>query len=413
MEVTTTCIVEGMLSTLPDEILGSIVSFLPKESALETSLISKRWRQLWNQVLVAHGSLQDITGVLAKFLANFEEHDPLKHPRKLQFHYDHHQEQGSVLLASIATNSKLLLDFSACDDINHKELESRYDLQLITPQQQYSMAYQQVPPSSSTFLVKTLYLKSVRVLTSVVVSSIVSNLEHLENLVISDCSGLKSLSIESESKLHKLTILDCLHLKHLHLRTSKLKSFTYRGLLPRIWVWPESHFNLTHAKLDFRLGPISTDFRPQDFDESLLTIKNSQVLTLCQWTFEALIWPSISPSSGNFIFYKLKELCWIGSHKDENSINALLSFLKLCPALEQLSFVIDPKSYSYWGSRTKFLCLKQETKYKELQHLKLIKLMGFTNRAEEVSVAKRLVGLAVKKGKIPTIEASDGNYLGN
>ncbi|MED6119621.1 hypothetical protein PIB30_013253 [Stylosanthes scabra] len=347
MEVTTTTTttVEGMFSTLPDEILGSIVSFLPKESALETSLISKRWRQLWNQVLVAHGSLHDIPGVLAKFLANFEEHDPLKHPRMLQFHYDHQQEQeqeqDSVLMATIATNSKLLLDFSASDDINLKELETHYELQLIMPQQQYNMAYQQVPSSpSSTFLVKTLYLKSVRVLTSVVVSSIVSNLEHLESLVISDCSGLKSLFIESESKLRKLTILDCLHLKYLHLRTSKLKSFTYRGLLPRIWVWPESHFNLTHAKLDFRLGPISSDFRPEDFDESLLTIKNSQVLTLCQWTFEALIWPSISPSSGSFIFYKLKELYWIGSHKDENSINALVSFLKLCPALEQLSFAV-------------------------------------------------------------------------
>ncbi|XLR45558.1 hypothetical protein HN51_029670 [Arachis hypogaea] len=406
MEVTTTTSIEGMFSTLPDEILGSIVSFLPKESALETSLISKRWRQLWNQVLLAHGSLHDITAVLAKFLANFEEHDPLKHPRKLHFHYVHHQEQeeDSVMLATIATNSKLLLDFSVFEDINHKELEARYDLQLIMPQKHVPSS-----PSSSTFLVKTLHLKSVRDLTSVVVSSIVSNLEHLENLVISECSGLKSLLIESESKLHKLSILDCLHLKYLHLRTSKLKSFRYRGLLPRIW--PESHFNLTHAKLDFRLGPISSDFRSEDFDESLLTIKNSKVLTLCQWTFEALIWPSISPSSCNFIFYKLKELCWIGSHKDENSINALVSFLKLCPALEQLSFKIDPKSYSYWGSRTKFSCFKQATKYKELQHLKLIRLMGFTNRVEEISVAKTLVGLVAMSGKVPKIEASDGTHI--
>ncbi|XP_057428042.1 F-box protein At2g39490 isoform X2 [Lotus japonicus] len=312
--------VEDLFRNLPDEILSSIVSFLPKESALETSLISIRWRDLWNKVLVRHGTRDDVTGVVAGFLSSFEELEPLKHPHKLQFHF---AEDSSVLFANIATNSKLLLDFSAVK----KEFERSYELH-------FKFSTQQQITNKPSFMVKILYLKSVSNLASEAVSSIVSNLEHLENLVIMDCSGLQSLFIESESKLHKLTILDCLKLKSLHLRTSKLKSFKYHGPFPRIW--PESHFNLSDATLDFRLGPCSSDFKAQDFNETLLTIKNSQVLTICKWTFEALIWPSISPSSGNFIFYKLRELWWIDNHVYENSIDALVSFLKLCPALEQL-----------------------------------------------------------------------------
>lgn len=380
--------VQNLFRYLPDEILGCIVSFLPNEYALETSLISTRWRDLWNQVLVKHGTIEDITGVVAEFLANFDDLDPLKQPRKLQFHF----ADDNALFAAIAANNKLLLVFS----YGEKNIERKYELQFKLNKQHFTF--------HSVFLVKSLYLKSLSYLTSEVASSIVSNLDHLENLTITDCCGLQSLFIESESKLRKLTILDCLQLKYLHLRTSKLKSFRYRGPLPQIW--PESHFNLCHAILDFRQGLSCRDLSAQDFDEILLTIKNSEVLTLCEWTFETLIWPSISPSSGSFIFYKLRELWWIDNHENENSINALVSFLKLCPALEQLFVTIDRNSYSAPQSNLGSI---QATKYSELEHLKLVKFKGFTNPIAEISVAKKLIQLV--KGKPPKIETSSGSNL--
>ncbi|XP_028183508.1 F-box protein At2g39490-like isoform X2 [Glycine soja] len=318
---------EDPFSNLPDEILSCIVSFLP----LETSLISTRWRDLWNQALVRHGSTQDdVASVVAGFLSRFEELDPLKHPRKLHFHFS---DQDTALFASIATN------------------------------------------------------------------------KHLEKLVIVECTGLQSLFIESESKLHELTILDCPQLKSLHLRTSKLKSFRLDGPLPTIW--PESHFNLSHAMLNFRLGPSCADFKAQYFNQTLLTIKNCEALTLCEWTFQELIWPSISPS-GNFIFYKIRELWWIHNHRGENSMDTLVSFLKLCPALEQLFVTNDSTSYS--APRSNSYCLTQETKYStKLEHLKRIKFMGFTNRVDEISVAKKLIELV--KGEPPKIETSDESCL--
>ncbi|ESW14710.1 hypothetical protein PHAVU_007G010900 [Phaseolus vulgaris] len=376
---------EDLFSNLPDEVLRSIVSFLPNESTLETSLISTRWRDLWNQVLVRHGTTQDVAGVVAAFLARFEELDPLKYPRKLQFHF----AKDSALFASIATNSKLLLDFPA----GNKHLERKYELQFMLNKDNIITHH--------TFLVKTLYLKSVSHLTSLVASSIVSSLEHLEKLVIVECTGLQSLFIESESKLHMLTILDCPQLKFLHLRTSKLKNFRYSGPLPRIW--PESHFNLRYAMLDFRQGPSFSDLKAQDFNQTLLTIKNCETLSLCEWTFETLIWPSIS-ASGNFIFYKIRELWWIHNHKAENSINSLVCFLQLCPALEQLFVMNDSTSYSTPETRSSLI---RGTKCTKLEHLRGIKFMGFTNSDDEISVAKTLIELI--REDPPKIETSDGS----
>ncbi|CAK8540993.1 unnamed protein product [Lathyrus sativus] len=385
------------LSNLPKEILGHIVSFLPNESSMETILISTKWRDLWNEAIVRHGTKQDITNILAKFLTSFDDFDPLKHPRKLQLHYD----QDHVLLATIANSTKLLLDFNFSPlkkEFIIENIQKHYELQFKLNEEK-NITYNNI------FSLKTLYLKSISYLTSEVASSIVSRLDHLENLVIVSCNGLKSLSIDSNFELHKLTILDCLELKSLHLKTSKLKSFQYRGSLP--WIMPEFHFNLCDAILDFRLGPSCGRIVSKDFDATLLTIKNSQALTLCRWTFEELIWPSISPPYGCFNFYNLRELCWVDSYyKDEYFMDGLFSFLKLCPSLEQLFVTIDDESYSAGRSNSFSM---QATKCTKLEHLKVIKFKGFTCRKDEISLAKCLVQLI--KGKVPKINTSDGSCL--
>lgn len=162
---------------------------------------------------------------------------------------------------------------------------------------------------------------------------------------------------------------------------------------------------------------------------------------------QELIWPSISSLSGSFNFYKLRELWWIDSYykDDEYSMDALFSFLKLCPALEQLfvtvclfpfllgsnfgsccsalvfklSYIfvvvvvtnwhlqVDPESYL--AGRSINSCLMQAIKCTELEHLKLIKFKGFTSRKDEISLAKSLVHLI--KGKPPKINTSDGSCL--
>uniref|UniRef100_A0A6N2LRH3 F-box domain-containing protein n=1 Tax=Salix viminalis TaxID=40686 RepID=A0A6N2LRH3_SALVM len=194
-------------------------------------------------------------------------------------------------------------------------------------------------PSPSSFYVKSLHLMSVTYLTNEAVSSMITAFELLETLKITCCHCLQSLSIGSDTKLLSVIILDCPQLKSLHIRSFKLRTFLYRGPLP--WFRPEHHFNLADALLDFREGPGHSSFTGRDFDAVLLTIKNVKVLTLCKWTFE-----------------------------------------------------IDPKSYFMKRSSKHSIRAGRNT---QLHHLKLVKLEGFENQADEVLLAERI-------GKVVTTE---------
>ncbi|XP_022764548.1 F-box protein At2g39490-like [Durio zibethinus] len=361
------------ISSLPDEILFHIISLLPFESAIQTIFLSTRWRFLWNLALVQHGSKEDVPTAVSGFLTNFDEHNPTRNTRRLRFHFG----ADGVLSAIIAPNNKLHLDFSA----DNQEHPRQFGWQIELNPQNLSLQ-----PTPSSFFVKTLYLISVNHLSSEAVSSMVSNLQLLENLKIIGCNGLESLSIDSERKLLNLTIFDCPHLKSLHIRSYKLTTFLYRGQFP--WFWPEFHFNLANAMLDSRKGPGYSTFQTCDFDRVLLTIKNSEILTLCKWTFQALICPSLSSFQADFQFYRLKELWWIDNHsKGVANNDALITFLKLCPSLERLFVTIDHNSYVMPSAAT---CSKQVGRYKKLQHLKLVKLEGFANQDDEISFAERL-----------------------
>lgn len=263
---------EDFFSRLPDEILCRIISFLPFEAALKTSSLSKRWSGLWNLASVQQSTVDGIATAVAKFVTSFDKLNPLGHPRRLQLHFG----ESEVLLATLAANDKLKVEFSA----GEKKCPRHFSWQL---KLNHEKEVNQLCPST-TFYVKTLHLKSVGFLTNEAVSSMVQKFQFLESLKIIECNGLKSLQVESTPKLVNLTILDCPNLEYLHLKTSKLRSFCFRGKLPRIW--PENHFNLANAMLDFRQGPSTDSLISSDFDHALLTIKNAQVVTLCRWTFE-------------------------------------------------------------------------------------------------------------------------------
>ncbi|AEC09686.1 unnamed protein product [Arabidopsis thaliana] len=356
-----------ILSCLPLELLLYIISFLPFESARLTPLVSTRFRSVWNQaILVAHshnGSIEDISHAVSRFINNFDEHDPSKNTRKLELHVD----KSTFVSTILAPHNVMHMSFFFSGG-SKKEESFCWRLEIDD----------QIPRrvDSSGFLVKTLCLDSVNSLTHEVVSSMVLEFSLLDSLKICRCKRLTSLTIDSPTKLLHLSISGCPKLRYLEIISFKLKTFHYQGSLPLIKI--HEHFNLTKAVFDVTQGP-SYYNNALDIGPLSLTIKNSQSLTLCRWMFEEVIKPSISSSWRSFQFYKLQELRWIDNSMNQEQINSLISFLKLCPSIERLFITIDSNTYS----SNEEVSVNADHARVVLRDLEVVKLEGFKSEEDK------------------------------
>ncbi|WRX11494.1 F-box domain - like 10, partial [Theobroma cacao] len=372
------------ISPLPDDILCHIISFLPFQSAVQTTFLSTRWKGIWKKALmdlVQDPTLEDAVITVSNFLDFFAE---LHRPRNnwgFQFDFG----QGRVLSVAIAPNNTLRLDFSAGEEEFPWPIDWFSGLCLLQPTHQ---------PSSYTLEIEALDLISLGHLSSKAVSSMVSNFPFLKSLTIAKCNGLQSLDIQGARRLQKLTVFDCLQLQSLHFEGLDLSSVQFRGRLVsfqfahRPWIFHTftCEFRLEDAMLDFRQGPGHNCIDRPVLKSMFQSIQSVKSLTLCRWIFEELIWEIFPSLYVNFHFYNLKELWWIDHSAESDDANALLWFLKLCPYLERLYVTIDPKSYNM--ESTKFSGVVGGIN--KLNHLKVVRLEGFADSNEEIFFAKRL-----------------------
>ncbi|XVF23834.1 hypothetical protein REPUB_Repub13aG0073800 [Reevesia pubescens] len=382
-----------IISFLPNDILCRIISFLPFESAVLTSLVSIRWKNLWKMGLVKDGTKEEAVFDVLNFVNNvLQLHEP-SHNCCLQLNFG----QGNVLLVAISPKGILHLDFSA------GKQESPRQFSLIFGRKR-RICYHNQPSLSTTFNLKSVYLVSVNHVSTDMVSCLLSNIPCLESLGIARCNGLQSIQLEGNLQLQKSTVLDCLQLVSIRLHFNfyfNLKSFLYRGRDVSVKYYNEdplyycysddpsdaddSPLDLEDAMLDFRQGPGYYGINKPGFRLILQSIREVETLTLCRWVFKELICPELYLLDEGF--YQLTELWWIDNSQEKYDINALISFLKLCPQLTRLYITIDPNSYSTTYINMSLMKIKGST---ELKHLKVVKLEGFENEEDEIILAKLL-----------------------
>ncbi|KAK8643665.1 hypothetical protein V6N13_012948 [Hibiscus sabdariffa] len=358
---------EDIISNMHDDILSHVISFLPFKSAVQTSFLSTRWKDLWKRNFPERkGTIDEAFAAISSFLHGCSDSYSDRQPTS---------DWGS---------NSIWENWVSSHGLSYR-----------------TWFYQK--PSSLSVKVKTLHLKSVSSTFSRAVSSMMTNFKFLESLTVENCHGLRSLKLDAgaNSRLKRLTILDCQQLESLHLDVYGLQSLRFRGKLLsfqrsyansawfRDWPWFDG-FNLEDAMLDFRQGPQCSKIGSSGFCSFFRGYKDVKSLTLSGWIFEPLVYPMLQshPYPWGLKFNSLIELWWIDHAKERFNGDALISFLKLCPRLTRLYITIDPKTYRRANTMTNYSV--QVTSVSRLEDLKVVKLEGFPNEKEEIMLAKRL-----------------------
>ncbi|XWS66041.1 hypothetical protein CRYUN_Cryun05aG0166200 [Craigia yunnanensis] len=366
---------DDIISCLPDDILCRVISFLPFDSAIRTSLLSTRWENLWKEAFLARdGTIKDAVDAISSFLNVFYELGRSETNWEFQFSYG----EGHIVSVAVDPNNKTLhLDFSTGKPEFPREFGVGFSLDCRINTHQ---------PSPNTFKVKTLHLTSFTYFSCVAASDIASNCPFLQNLTITKCNGLEILDFGIVSRLRSLTVLDCPQLKKLFISGSLLWNFRYRGLLPCFSRFIHDFVVAHDAMLDFRQGPGHMDIKSYDFT-IFRSIEYVESLTLCRWFFETVICRQLQISGENLLFGSLTDLWWIEYSEARYNSDALISFLKLCPRLERLYVTIDRSSYGVTGK----YCYPEKVPWNlRRKYLKVVKLEGFANEEEEILLAMQL-----------------------
>ncbi|XP_022764282.1 F-box protein At2g39490-like [Durio zibethinus] len=369
---------KDLISCFPDEILFRIITFLPFESAVQTTLLSTRWKDLWKKTLVLKGTIEDVLVNIFSLLDDFAELHPPRNTWGFQFDFG----QGRVLFVAIAPNNTLHLDFSS----GEQEIPRSFDWLLplnLPSSNQWPFPY-----------------------------------NHDKSLTIAKCNGVQSLDIHNVARLQKLV------------------SFRYQASCKCNPPWLSFMWNfglhMEDVMLDFRQGPTQWTWQYENdfhytprygiykrnhcgcatklkcFKSIGKSIDNVKSLTLCKWFFEESICKKLLSARRNlgFCFNKLKELWWIDCSMERENIDALLCFLKFCPNLERLYVTIDPKCYNL-PSTEKFSAIVSVTD--KLNDLKVVKLEGYGDEQKEILLARRLIPLF--RGNPVILSKSNGTCL--
>ncbi|XP_024022001.1 F-box protein At2g39490 [Morus notabilis] len=391
-----------LMSDLPCEILRHIISFLPlKEAVRSTSVLSTTWRQLLAPLSVNlepnTKGIANIQQVLGRFLRSYVSHERLK---LISFRAagdddgeDLKDDVGLIAMATKGVEKELHLHFME-NSRKSRTIDHGFHLKM-----QQTLVLGNVQSFSS---LKTLHLRSVDHHATRLVSDLFACCRRLESLTLEKCGGLEDLHVEGCNSLQSLTILDCGDIVSITICARNLKSFSYRGVLPRMQL--QSASDLVEANLDFRYGVGGNEFDLEEVLCLLDSLKEVQILTLCGWLLEWMCTAGVIFGRLEFQFNKLKKLCWFSSSMDRAKRDSLACFLNMCPLLEKLLVQMDqsfssfpcPFFHQHWHEPHLWMDYEMvKSNTSQLKHLKIFELSGFSSDDSELLLMELLLNKAV------------------
>ncbi|KAK6943712.1 hypothetical protein RJ641_024814 [Dillenia turbinata] len=413
-----------MISNLPSELLGRIVSFLPLKQAVKTSILSNVWRSFWSpscidldfvlDELSSREATEEVTEVIGKFIRSYDS------PELCKFYVDFAKSQKErcsrvkddalFLSATKGAEKELRLDFHE----QQHQLTSGFNLKM-----EDIASCPNFGNDSSFSSLKTLHLTSMTRLAENLVSSLFSNCRLLEHLRLEKCSGLQSVDLNVDNSLQTLILLDCPNMVYISISSSTLKKFWYRGVLSRIWM--NNTANLDDAMLDFKDGPGQNEFDFEEVIPLLQSLKNVHSLALSGWLLE---------------FYKLKEFWWVDSVMNKSKQGSIACLMKISPSLEKLFInllifcdialiwlpmissktqidptresIVVPTFHQFWHEPYTWIdCSNVNSNDSKLAHLKVVKLVGSPHDGEQVLLFDLVLEKAINLNLVTVKAAED------
>ncbi|KAK9269618.1 hypothetical protein L1049_001395 [Liquidambar formosana] len=394
--------INDRISGLPDCILLNILSLLPTKSAIATSTLSRRWKNLWKCYLFSTTSLE-----FDREFANSQTEESFVETvnRYLQLHNGKKLEKFQLFFSpsdlyqactekwiKFATSrgvTEIDLDFGrGSEDYNSLEDSSNlfrlpvciFHCVSLT-QLSLRHCYFNIPSSFNGLgLLKTLILKQVYIIDNLI-DILLSSCPILEKLSLWECPLLSSINISaSDLQLKTLVVVDCRGAYDIEIFAPNLRSFHFYGSLLHQYYF--NNISSLEDALVSSIGKQSSLPEQQSWTDILSNLSHVKVLTVSDAALR---------ENFQITFENLQELQLIFQSRESCYASVCSIFRNfVCPSLEKL-FIQFPRSIEDPSWRECLRAEEEEALELNFYHLRAVKIINFTGNADEMSLVKLFI----------------------
>ncbi|XP_058071253.1 F-box protein At5g03100-like [Magnolia sinica] len=393
------------ISQLPDDVLHYILSKMPMKFIIRTSILSRRWRNLWKPIW-AYSTYLNFSVTPEEFVAAVNRYLLLHEAKEIH-------TLGLLLLSRDPLDAEKWVEFAVAKRVKELHVifcqttvDETFDRRIWKLHNSIfncdSLTYLHlcvckfIPPLNfrgCTYL-KTLDLSFVRI-TDALFENMLLNFQLLKEFSLWECVDLTHLKISAPNlPLTRLTVVDCWNVNDIEIFAPNLQSFHFYGDLFLI------NFKNISSLLDVLINGICRmDWLNGDWMTVLHHLERVKILTLCNVSLKNLsLAEEDTPEDLPITFLNLQELQLLMDWFGGSYLARTYSFFKncLCPCLEKLFIELlyaieDPSQRNFWCDRQP----ADDTADIVFCHLKVIKINGFRGLKDEIQLVKFFLEKAI------------------